>query len=145
MSAHVLQPRIDVSYSPGARIRAAAGGGGSMTLDVDAPGAGRPPLPVLKDEVLAAMAPRPGARYCDATVGYGGHARAILEASAPDGTLIGLDRDRDALEAARANLASFGDRVTLVHAPFSRLGEVLAQAGALPLDGCLVDLGVSSP
>jgi 16S rRNA (cytosine1402-N4)-methyltransferase len=104
-----------------------------------------PHLPVLRDEVLALLAPRPGGRYCDATVGYGGHARAILEASAPDGRLFGIDRDRDALAAARSNLAGFGDRVTLLHAPFSRLAEVLAAAGALPLDGCLVDLGVSSP
>jgi 16S rRNA (cytosine1402-N4)-methyltransferase len=115
-----------------------------MTLDVDAAEQG-PHRPVLPDEVLTWLAPRPGGRFCDATIGYGGHARAILEASAPDGRLIGLDRDRDALEAARSNLAAYGDRVTLVHAPFSRLAEVLAEQGALPLDGCLVDLGVSSP
>jgi 16S rRNA (cytosine1402-N4)-methyltransferase len=148
MSAYVLQPRIDVSYSLEVRNRppsAARGARGGMTLGDEMAGTGGPHLPVLREEVLSWLAPRPGGRICDATVGYGGHARAILDASAPDGRLIGLDRDRDALEAARSNLASHGDRVTLVHAPFSRLAEVLAQAGALPLDGCLVDLGVSSP
>jgi 16S rRNA (cytosine1402-N4)-methyltransferase len=102
-------------------------------------------LPVMRDEVLAYLAPRTGGVYCDATVGYGGHARAVLEASGPDGRLVGLDRDPDAIAAATEALRPFGDRVTLVHAPFSRLRTVLEQAGALPLDGCLVDLGVSSP
>jgi 16S rRNA (cytosine1402-N4)-methyltransferase len=101
--------------------------------------------PVMLKEVLEQLAPRPGGRYCDATVGYGGHARAVLEASAPDGRLVGIDRDPMALAEARQNLAEFGDRVTLVHAPFSRIGAVLEEVGALPLDGCLVDLGVSSP
>jgi 16S rRNA (cytosine1402-N4)-methyltransferase len=106
----------------------------------------RPPhTPVLMAEVLAHLAPRPSGIYCDATVGYGGHARAILEASAPDGRLVGLDRDPQAIAAAAEALRGFGDRVTLVHAPFSRIASVLERANALPLDGCLVDLGVSSP
>ena len=83
--------------------------------------------------------------YCDATVGYGGHARAILEGCAPDGRLVGIDRDTQAIEQAAIRLRDHGDRVTLVHAPFSQIKEVLGAAGALPLDGCLVDLGVSSP
>jgi 16S rRNA (cytosine1402-N4)-methyltransferase len=101
--------------------------------------------PVMLQEVMSLLAPAPGGRYCDATVGYGGHARAVLQASAPDGRLFGIDRDAMALGEARENLAEFGDRVTLVQAPFSRVAAVLEQAGALPLDGCLVDLGVSSP
>jgi 16S rRNA (cytosine1402-N4)-methyltransferase len=101
--------------------------------------------PVLLDEVLAWLAPRPGGRYCDATLGLGGHARAILERSAPDGRLIGLDRDPQALVEAGAALAEFGDRVSLVHAPFSRALEVLTGLDAIPVDGFLVDLGVSSP
>jgi 16S rRNA (cytosine1402-N4)-methyltransferase len=106
---------------------------------------GKPHLPVMPDEVLRYLAPRAAGVYCDATVGYGGHARLILEGSAPDGRLLGLDRDPHAIAAAGEALSGFGDRVTLVHAPFSRVRAVLEEANALPLDGCLVDLGVSSP
>jgi 16S rRNA (cytosine1402-N4)-methyltransferase len=104
--------------------------------------------PVLVREMLEVLVPPGGPTqgvYCDATVGLGGHARAILEHSAPRGRLIGLDRDLDAVGAARDALASFGERVTVVHAPFSRVGAVLAELNAVPLDGMLVDLGVSSP
>jgi len=107
--------------------------------------AGADHQPVLLDEVLRWLDPRPGGCYCDATVGLGGHAGAILERSGPDGRLIGLDRDQDALAVARTTLRRFGDRVTLVHAPFSRVREVLADLGVVAVDGFLVDLGVSSP
>jgi len=102
-------------------------------------------LPVLLDEVVSWLSPQAGGRYCDATVGLGGHARAVLERSAPDGRLIGLDRDPDALAAARETLEPFGDRVTLVHARFSQAREVLDRLGMIPIDGFVVDLGVSSP
>ena len=75
-------------------------------------------VPVLYDEVLDVLAPRPGGRYVDGTVGAGGHAAGILEASAPGGLLLGLDADAEALEAARERLAGFGARVMLVHANF---------------------------
>jgi 16S rRNA (cytosine1402-N4)-methyltransferase len=101
-------------------------------------------VPVLVDEVLAYLAPRAGGVYCDGTVGGGGHSKKILEASAPDGRLVGVDRDPSALEAARANLEAFGDRVTLVHGTFSELPTILAALGVDKLDGLLVDLGVSS-
>jgi 16S rRNA (cytosine1402-N4)-methyltransferase len=101
--------------------------------------------PVLLREALAWLNPRPAGVYCDATVGYGGHGTGILEASAPDGRLVGIDRDEHALAQARQRLLPFAGRVTLVHAPFSRIKEVLSTAGASTLDGCLVDLGVSSP
>jgi 16S rRNA (cytosine1402-N4)-methyltransferase len=98
--------------------------------------------PVLLDEVMSWLQPRPGGCYCDATVGYGGHAREILARSAPDGKLIGLDRDTDALAAARGLLEPYGDRVRLYHAPFSRARQILEEAGLVPgvlLDGLLVD------
>jgi 16S rRNA (cytosine1402-N4)-methyltransferase len=101
--------------------------------------------PVLLREALTWLQPKPAGVYCDATVGYGGHTRALLEASAPDGRLVGIDRDAFAIEQATRRLQDQAGRLTLVHAPFSRIKEVLAAAGALPLDGCLVDLGVSSP
>ena len=102
-------------------------------------------LPVLLEEVLTWLDPKSGGLYCDATVGMGGHARAVLERSAPDGRLVGIDRDPHALETARTALESFGDRVTLVHARFSEAHQVLERLQMVPVDGFLVDLGVSSP
>lgn len=98
----------------------------------------------MPQEVLELLAPRPGGIYLDGTVGGGGHAGLILEGSAPDGRLIGLDRDRDALAAAAAHLAPFGDRVILRKSPFSKFGAVLDELGIEKLDGILLDLGVSS-
>src|SRR5438874_2029711 len=95
--------------------RSASGVTQSMSAQVTEQGH----VPVLLERVLDWLQPRPGGCYCDATVGLGGHARAILERSAPGGQLVGLDRDRDALATARTVLEPFGDRVTLVHAPFS--------------------------
>ena len=100
--------------------------------------------PVLLDEAIGFLAPVPGGVYCDATVGLAGHALAILQRSAPDGRLVGIDRDPASLELAGARLAAFGDRVMLVHSRFGSIRTVLERADALPLDGCLVDLGVSS-
>ena len=102
-------------------------------------------LSVLLEEAMTWLAPKAGGRYCDATVGAGGHALALLERSAPDGRLIGLDRDPAALATAGAQLERFGDRVTLVHARFSEARAVLERLGMIPVDGFLVDLGVSSP
>jgi 16S rRNA (cytosine1402-N4)-methyltransferase len=102
-------------------------------------------IPVLEEEVVHHLAPRPGGLYCDATVGGGGHARRILEASAPDGRLVGIDRDPDALAAARERLAPFGGRVTLVHGAFGDARQILSDLGAIPVDGFLLDLGISSP
>jgi 16S rRNA (cytosine1402-N4)-methyltransferase len=102
-------------------------------------------LPVLSEEVLAWLDPKPGGRYCDVTVGMGGHARLVLERSSPDGKLVGMDRDPSALAMARALLEPFGDRVTLVHTRFSQVREVLDRLAMVPIDGFLVDLGVSSP
>lgn len=101
-------------------------------------------VPVLAREVLAYLEPRPGGRYIDATVGAGGHAALILEASAPDGRLLGIDADPAALDLARRRLASFGQRVILVRARFSALDEVARAHGFVGVDGVLMDLGVSS-
>jgi 16S rRNA (cytosine1402-N4)-methyltransferase len=99
---------------------------------------------VLLDEVLEQLAPVSGGVYADVTVGGGGHARAILERSAPDGRLIGTDRDPNALEAAGATLAEFGDRVTLRKARISDLRDVLTSLDIEYIDGIIADLGVSS-
>ncbi len=102
--------------------------------------------PVMASEVIELLQPRAGGRYVDATVGDGGHAERLLEASAPDGRLLACDRDREALARASARLARFGERVDLVHSDFDRLLDVLAERGwADGADGVLLDLGVSSP
>jgi 16S rRNA (cytosine1402-N4)-methyltransferase len=100
---------------------------------------------VLRDEAMALLAPRSGGHYCDLTVGGGGHSEAILEGSSPDGTLLALDRDGTAIEASRQRLHRFGARVTLVQSSFDRIVEVVQRLGAAPVDGFLLDLGVSSP
>jgi 16S rRNA (cytosine1402-N4)-methyltransferase len=104
---------------------------------------------VLPAETIFWLRPRPGGVYVDATVGAGGHARAVLEASAPDGRLLGLDLDPDALRLAADRLHPFGDRVRLAQASFRDLPDVLAAAAdwtdrAGGADGVLFDLGVSS-
>jgi len=98
---------------------------------------------VLKAETVAALAPSDGV-YVDATIGGGGHAEAILQASSK-AHVIGLDRDPSALEAARERLATFGDRVRLVHARFGEVEAKLAELGVENVRGICADLGVSSP
>ena len=93
-------------------------------------------------EVLHYLRPERGGLFVDCTVGLGGHARLLLEAGAT--RLIGLDRDRDALEQARETLAPWGDRVELVHADYRSIVDVLDARHAGPVDGALADLGVSS-
>ena len=99
---------------------------------------------VLLDEVLDQLAPKPGGVYADVTVGGGGHAGAILERCAPDGRLIGTDRDPSALAAAETELAELGERVTLRKARIGELADTLASLGIDAVDGILADLGVSS-
>ena len=100
---------------------------------------------VLAEETVRLLAPRSGEIYCDATLGGGGHAEQILEASAPAGRLVGIDRDPDALAAAKLRLERFGDRVTLVHGAFGDARRILTELGVAPVHGFVVDLGVSSP
>jgi len=92
-------------------------------------------------EVLAAIDPRAGGRYVDGTVGGGGHAAAILEASAPTGSLFGCDRDGAALEAAAARLAEFAGRFELRRGNFE---ELAAWVEAASCDGVVLDLGERS-
>jgi len=101
-------------------------------------------IPVLRDEVVSLFASVPPGTVVDATVGGGGHAAALLEAY-PTLRVLGMDRDPAALEAARSRLWAYGERATLVRAPFSALGSVLDDAGLSTVSGVLFDLGVSSP
>lgn len=100
---------------------------------------------IMLRETLEALEPRAGGVYADVTLGGGGHAAAILEHSAPDGRLIGIDRDPDALDAARGRLSEFEDRVTFVHGAFAQVASLVAEVGSPRLDGLIADLGVSSP
>ena len=100
--------------------------------------------PVLLEEVVAQLQPRPGGLYVDCTVGGGGHAEGILRASAPDGRLIGLDCDDEALAASRERLAAHEGRVQLLHANFAELQEALMSLGVTAVDGLVFDVGVSS-
>jgi 16S rRNA (cytosine1402-N4)-methyltransferase len=104
-------------------------------------------LPVMLDRVLALLAPAlegAGAIMVDATLGRGGHARALLEAH-PGLALIGLDTDPQAISECRRLLAPYADRVTLVQAVYDELGEILSRRGTRRVHGVLFDLGVSSP
>jgi len=101
-------------------------------------------VPVLVDEVLTYLAPRPGAVIVDATVGEGGHAEAILHRIAPAGRLIGLDRDADAVHLAEERLRLFGQNVMLYQANFEDLDQALDAAGVGAVDGVLFDIGVST-
>jgi 16S rRNA (cytosine1402-N4)-methyltransferase len=94
-------------------------------------------VPVMLDEVLAELAPKNGGRYIDGTFGGGGYSRAILEAA--DCSVLGIDRDPDAIARGQALVAQFAGRLTLVQAEFSRMDEF-----AEPSDGVVLDLGVSS-
>jgi 16S rRNA (cytosine1402-N4)-methyltransferase len=101
-------------------------------------------LPVMVDEVIASLAIGPGSSVADCTVGGGGHAERILEATSPHGRLLGLDADRAAIAEATSVLAKFGDRVVLRHANFESIYDAAIDAGMAPLDAVLFDLGLSS-
>ncbi len=100
--------------------------------------------PVMLKEALDSLRCRPGGIYFDGTLGGGGHAYEILTRTAPDGILVGVDRDRDALSASRRRLAVFKDRALLARGNFANIGNILSDLGIEKVDGILLDLGVSS-
>jgi 16S rRNA (cytosine1402-N4)-methyltransferase len=101
-------------------------------------------IPVLLTEVVALLQPAPGGVFIDGTVGGGGHGEAILGRTAPDGRLLALDADSEAVAAAAERFAPFGTRVSVRHANFRRLGPVARAEGLSSVDGVLLDLGFSS-
>jgi len=100
--------------------------------------------PVLYQETLAALRPSPSARFLDGTLGAAGHAMGILKATNPDGLLIGLDVDPQALSIARERLEEFGKRAKLFKASYAQMAEICHAEGFLALDGILLDVGASS-
>jgi 16S rRNA (cytosine1402-N4)-methyltransferase len=100
--------------------------------------------PVLIEETIQFLDPRPGNRFIDATLGAGGHTRAILDRTAPDGRVLGIDQDETALSSVRANLESYGSRVVFVHSNFRAVRTIAETYGFLQCDGVLADIGISS-
>jgi 16S rRNA (cytosine1402-N4)-methyltransferase len=100
--------------------------------------------PVLNDEAMDLLAVRQGGRYIDGTLGLGGHTEALLDRSAPDGRVLGIDRDPAALAQSAKRLAGYGARVMLVHGNYADVVDLAEAASFSPVDGILFDLGVSS-
>jgi 16S rRNA (cytosine1402-N4)-methyltransferase len=101
-------------------------------------------VPVMVREALNLLQLKPGGIYVDATVGMGGHSQAILEKIQPGGLLIGIDRDKESLEKAQARLKPFSDCLRLFHDNYKNLPLILNNLAIRPVDGILIDLGVSS-
>jgi 16S rRNA (cytosine1402-N4)-methyltransferase len=99
-------------------------------------------VPVMRAEVVRALAPERGGLFVDCTLGLGGHAAAVLEAGA--GRIVGIDRDAEALAVARERLAPWAGQVEFVHADYREFGRVLDERGIGGVDGIVADLGVSS-
>lgn len=102
-------------------------------------------VPVLLEQVLETLSPRPGQVIVDCTLGLGGHSAAILECIRPDGLLIGIDFDPNHIAIARAKLEPIGGKFQLFHNNFAALPTLLAEAGLERVDAILADLGVASP
>lgn len=100
--------------------------------------------PVLLEEVITALDPKPHQFFIDCTLGGGGHARKILERTGPNGGMLGIDRDSNALAIARQNLASFQDRVIFVHSSYADVREIVHKHAVDSVAGILCDLGLSS-
>jgi len=100
-------------------------------------------IPVMRAEVLEHLDCRPGKIYVDGTLGGAGHARDICERIQPDGLLIGIDQDADAVAGARIILAPYADRVKLFRENFAHLAEILFRLELTGVDGILLDLGIS--
>lgn len=100
--------------------------------------------PVLLDEVLELLDPKPGGIFVDCTLGGAGHAKAVLSRILPGGRLIGVDRDQEAIDHAQSELSSFRESISLVKGDFTELDSILKNLGMDSVDGFLFDLGVSS-
>ncbi len=103
-----------------------------------------PHLPVLYNEIIHALQPQRGGFYLDGTIGAGGHAWGILDASRPEGRLLGLDLDPQALALAKQRLAEFGERAILRHGSYLAMRQFLDEVEWPGLNGIVLDLGVSS-
>lgn len=112
-----------------------------MSASALAPSQSAPHIPVLLDDVITALAIRPGETHVDGTYGAGGYSRAMAAAGAH---VIAIDRDPDAIAEGRERIAREGQDIRLVEGPFSAMASLVEQAGAAQLDGVVLDIGVSS-
>jgi 16S rRNA (cytosine1402-N4)-methyltransferase len=100
---------------------------------------------VLKNEVLKILDARPGGNFIDCTLGFAGHAKEILEMTAPDGQLLGIEQDEVTLRQAEIELEPFAGRFRIEHANFTQLGLLIRRWDVDRVDGVLIDLGPSTP
>ncbi|HUM56458.1 MAG TPA: 16S rRNA (cytosine(1402)-N(4))-methyltransferase, partial [Bacillota bacterium] len=101
-------------------------------------------MPVLLNESIDYMNIKKDGIYADGTLGGGGHAEKICERLSPDGLLIGIDRDEDAIVAAKERLKSYNCKKIYVRSNYSEIKQILEETGAACIDGAVLDLGVSS-
>ena len=101
-------------------------------------------IPVLLDEVISFLAPKPNQNFVDATVGDGGHAKAILKKTSPNGKLIAIDRDINSIVRARSNLKEFGDRVLFINDSFGNLLKITEELKIGFIHGIIFDFGMST-
>ncbi len=101
-------------------------------------------IPVLLQEVLGYLDPKPNDNIIDGTVGNAGHAKALLEKTAPHGKLLGIDADSAQVTNARRELAAFSERVILVNDSYANIAEIVDRVRVRPIHGILLDLGYSS-
>lgn len=113
----------------------------TLSIALNAP---RSHTPVLSDAIVAALDPRDGGFYIDGTVGGGGHSTAILDRCLPNGHLLGIDVDNEALRRAEANLSQFSGSYTLAHGSYADMNAIRQRLGFGLADGILLDLGISS-
>ncbi len=102
-------------------------------------------VPVLLNETMDLLVKNPAGIYIDGTLGRGGHATEILNRLVPEGRLIGLDRDAEAIEQTKEILKPYGERAVRIHGNFADMKELCKSIGVTEVDGVLLDLGVSSP
>lgn len=112
-----------------------------MSASALAPSQSAPHIPVLLDDVITALAIRPGETHVDGTYGAGGYSRAMAAAGAH---VIAIDRDPDAIAEGRERIAREGQDIRLLEGPFSAMASLVEQAGASQVDGVVLDIGVSS-
>lgn len=100
--------------------------------------------PVLVETVLHYLITNPSGVYVDGTLGGGGHAKTILDHLKPEGKLIGIDRDKEAITFCQGRLSVYGDRIQIIQSEFGKIDEVLQSKDISEIDGVLFDLGISS-